>query len=159
MKKIIQNTAASLAFLILGLFWLASSFSIKVGSAAVSLGGTPRTVPQIVSVVLILVSASILAENLLRAFQARGRDAGMAEEAGEREPLTRFIGVAVIGAAAVLYCLFIGKVGYLPATVVLMGIAAWCFEVRKPAQLATISLLTPTLLYAVFRFLLVVPLP
>lgn len=49
MKKIIQNTAASLAFLILGLFWLASSFSIKVGSAAVSQGGTPRTVPQIVS--------------------------------------------------------------------------------------------------------------
>lgn len=62
MKKIIQNTAASLAFFILGLFWLASSFSIKVGSAAVSQGGTPRTVPQIVSVVLILVSASILAE-------------------------------------------------------------------------------------------------
>lgn len=156
MKKIIQNAAAALAFLILGLFWFINSFSIKVGSAAVSQGGTPRTVPQIVSVVLLLVSASILAENLLRAFKARGGGAG---DAGERESLKRFLGVAVIAAAAVLYCLFIGKVGYLPATVVLMGVVAWCFEVRRPVQLAVISLLTPTLLYIVFRFLLVVPLP
>lgn len=159
MKKIIQNAAAALAFLILGLFWFINSFSIKVGSAAVSQGGTPRTVPQIVSVVLLLVSASILAENLLRAFKARGGGAGDAGDAGERESLKRFLGVAVIAAAAVLYCLFIGKVGYLPATVVLMGVVAWCFEVRRPVQLAVISLLTPTLLYIVFRFLLVVPLP
>lgn len=159
MNKIIQNMLASLAFFILGLFWLVNSFSIKVGSAAMSQGGTPRTIPQLVSIFLLLISASTLAENLFRALKARKGGAGETERAGERKSWKGSLGIAVIVAVDVLYCLFISKLSYLPSTVVLMGVVAWCFEVRKPLHLAIISLLTPTLLYVVFRFLLVVPLP
>ena len=55
MKKYLGELLAPLVFLALGVFWLVKSYSIKLSSASVDLGGTPRTVPQIIAVLIIAV--------------------------------------------------------------------------------------------------------
>ncbi|MCI7742455.1 MAG: tripartite tricarboxylate transporter TctB family protein [Clostridiales bacterium] len=157
-KKTIENIIAAAAFLVLGVFWYAKSLTIKLTSAAASLGGTPRTIPQIISVLLILVSAVLIIETVICERKER-KTAAAGSEPAPKEPLKRFLGVAVVLAAAILYCLFIDTITYLPASIVLMAIVAWCFEIRKPLPLILLTVLTPTILYVVFRYLLSVPLP
>lgn len=152
-KKMYGELAASGAFLILGVFWLLYSSTIKITAYNSSVAGTPRVYPQIVSVLVIAVSLIAIAEQLYRLCKLKD------ETAGPKESLKRFLGVAIVTVVATLYCVFITKITYLPATMILSVVVAYSFEIRKPVPLALLSLVMPAALFFLFRYLLVVPLP
>lgn len=160
-KKTLHDLIAAAAFLALGIFWLIKSYSIKVSASAASFGTTPRTVPQIISVLVILVAFLLMAETLIKGIKLkREREKEPnTEEIIVKESAMRFVCVAVLVVSALLYCIFVEKLTYLPASILLMAVAGWCFEIKKPLPLLLLSVITPTVLFVVFRYLLSVPLP
>lgn len=164
MNKTIHNLIAAVAFFAIGAFWLIKSFAIKVSTTGTA-NTTARTFPQIVSVLIMIVAALLIVETVIHGLKARKSEPeeSASEEQAEavqpKESIKRFIGVAVVFVVAVLQCVFIDTLTYLPTTIVLMAVVAWCFEIRKPLPLVLISVITPTALYVVFHILLAVPLP
>lgn len=158
MKKTVNELIAASAFLALGVFWFVESFSVKVTALNSSVAGTPRTYPQIVSILIIVVAAIMIAELLIRLFRERRAVNDNAENSTKESP-KRFLGVLIVVAASILYCVFIDTLTYLPASIILMAVVAYCFEIRKPLPLILLTVLVPAILFVVFRYLLVVPLP
>lgn len=162
-KLMFGNIAAAAGFFALGAFWYAKSYAIKVTALNSSVSGSPRTFPQIVSVLMMAVSLILIAESLIKGLKkapAQADDAQAQSSAAEGEKVWKpYVGVAVVILASILYCVFISKITYLPASILLMAVVCWCFEIRKPLPLILLSVLVPGLLFVVFRYLLVVPLP
>ncbi len=157
MKKYLGELLAPLVFLALGVFWLVKSYSIKLSSASVDLGGTPRTVPQIIAVLIIAVALLLIAEIIIKAIRA-GK-AVPSENGGERSNAKSLIKVAVVIVTAFLYCLFLKKLTFVPASVIAMLVVCLCFGIKKPLPLLLTSVGVPGVLFVVFRYLLMVPLP
>lgn len=162
-KLMIGNLAAAIGFFALGAFWYAKSYAIKVTALNSSVSGSPRTFPQIVSVLMMAVALILITESLIRGLKkapAQTEDAQGHNSPAEGEKVWKpYVGVAVVILASILYCMFISKITYLPASILLMALVCWCFEIRKPLPLILLSVLVPGLLFVVFRYLLIVPLP
>ena len=163
-KQLFSNIAAAAAFFALGAFWYAKSYSIKVTAMNSSISGSPRTFPQIISVLIMAVSIILIVESLIKEVkripdtEANGKVNSKEGEA-EGRLWKPYVGVTVVILASILYCAFISKITYLPASILFMAVVCWFFEIRKPLRLILLSILVPGLLYVVFRYLLVVPLP
>lgn len=157
MKKYLGELLAPLVFLALGVFWLVKSYSIKLSSASVDLGGTPRTVPQIVSVLMIAVAVLLIAEIVIKAIKEGKADT--AADSGEKSGVKNILKVVLVIVTSFLYCVFLKTLTFVPASVIAMLVVCLCFGIKKPLPLLLTSVGVPGLLFVVFRYLLMVPLP
>lgn len=157
MKKYLGELLAPLVFLALGVFWFVKSYSIKLSSASIDLGGTPRTVPQIVSVLMIAVAVLLIAEIVIKAIKEGKADT--AAYSGEKSGVKNILKVVLVIVTAFLYCVFLKTLTFVPASVIAMLVVCLCFGIKKPLPLLLTSVGVPGLLFVVFRYLLMVPLP
>lgn len=157
MQKSLPNIVASAAFLILGVFWLMTSFSLPAGSGT-SVYGNSRTFPQIIAAIIIIVATIQLIGQIRTAVKSPGKE-DKAEDisaAASRQMLVNAIGLIAV---TLLYILSVNLLTYLPATILLLGATMWIFGVRKKGIFLSVAVLFPAVLLVVFRYLLVVPLP
>lgn len=157
MRKFLPEIITSAAFLLLGVIWLITSFTLP-GSTGTNVFGNPRTFPQIIAVIIIIVAAIQLIGQICQSSKGQSKE-GQADALSTSLPKKTYINLIALITVTLIYILSVGYLTYLPATVLLLGASMWIFGVRKKGIIITIAVLCPATLLAVFRYLLVVPLP
>ena len=114
---------------------------------------SPYLFPLLLSVLAVLLAASLLGEGLgeLR----RGRT-GEIPEKGAAPEVNKVLTVLLMSAA---YDALLGLIGFLPATLIFLAALLYALGERRPRLIAAVSLLTPLLLYALFGLALGLNLP
>lgn len=108
---------------------------------------TAESFPRLICWGMAIVGTIILITGLFK---------GKGEKFGDRKDVLRVLGVI---AAAVLYLFVLPYVGFVPATIVLLAIALACYTNRNIRMIALVSLVSPIVIYLIFRYLLNVRLP
>lgn len=157
MQKSLPNIIASVVFLILGAFWLIVAFSMP-GSSGSNVFGNSRTFPQIVSIIIIIVSIIQLVCQVTAAVKSGSKE-DKDNDNSVVTPKQTYVNIIILIVLIALYCLIVNFLTYLPATILLLGAAMWIFGVRNKGIFILVATLFPVLLLVVFRYLLEVPLP
>jgi putative tricarboxylic transport membrane protein len=111
--------------------------------------GGPAAVPRLIAVILLIIAGTLAWSAIQgRSFVIRERLDGAKKKR-----------LAIMLAVTVAYAWALEPVGFLPATMIYLGVFALVLGVRNRLVIASYALLLPTVFYLVFSTILKVPLP
>lgn len=155
MRRFLKTRADGLVVTLLGIAFLAYSVDqFRAMSRKVNWIMSPYLFPMIVAGMAILLGIGIIVES-------RGKDEkqAKAEAEGGRSTLRRALDVVLVIAMAVLYEIALPYTGFIPATAVFLAVMVLFLGERRWYIFVPVAVLTPLILYAIFRLGLNVRLP
>ena len=155
MRRFLKTRADGLVVTLLGIAFLAYSVDqFRAMSRKVNWIMSPYLFPMIVAGMAILLGIGIIVES-------RGKDEkqAKADAEGGRSTLRRALDVVLVIAMAVLYEIALPYTGFIPATAVFLAVMVLFLGERRWYIFVPVAVLTPLILYAIFRLGLNVRLP
>ena len=155
MRRFLKTRADGLVVTLLGIAFLAYSVDqFRAMSRKVNWIMSPYLFPMIVACMAILLGIGIIVES-------RGKDEkqAKADAEGGRSTLRRALDVVLVIAMAVLYEIALPYTGFIPATAVFLAVMVLFLGERRWYIFVPVAVLTPLILYAIFRLGLNVRLP
>ena len=155
MRRFLKTRADGLVVTLLGIAFLAYSVNqFNAMSRKVNWIMSPYLFPMIVAGMAILLGIGIIVEN-------RGKDEkqAKAESEGGRSTLRKTLDVVLVIVLAVLYDIALPYAGFSPSTAVFLAAMVLFLGERKWYIFVPVAVLTPLILYAIFRLGLNVRLP
>ena len=155
MRRFLKTRADGLVVTLLGIAFLAYSVNqFNAMSRKVNWIMSPYLFPMIVACMAILLGIGIIVES-------RGKDEkqAKADAEGGRSTLRRALDVVLVIAMAVLYEIALPYTGFIPATAVFLAVMVLFLGERRWYIFVPVAVLTPLILYAIFRLGLNVRLP
>ena len=155
MRRFLKTRADGLVVTLLGIAFLAYSVNqFNAMSRKVTWIMSPYLFPMIVAGMAILLGIGIIVEN-------RGKDEkqAKAESEGGRSTLRKTLDVVLVIVLAVLYDIALPYAGFIPSTAVFLAAMVLFLGERKWYIFVPVAVLTPLILYAIFRLGLNVRLP
>ena len=155
MRRFLKTRADGLVVTLLGIAFLAYSVDqFRAMSRKVTWIMSPYLFPMIVAGMAILLGIGIIVES-------RGKDEkqAKADAEGGRSTLRRALDVVLVIAMAVLYEIALPYTGFIPATAVFLAVMVLFLGERRWYIFVPVAVLTPLILYAIFRLGLNVRLP
>ena len=155
MRRFLKTRADGLVVTLLGIAFLAYSVDqFRAMSRKVNWIMSPYLFPMIVAGMAILLGIGIIVES-------RGKDEkqAKADAEGGRSTLRRALDVVLVIAMAVLYEIALPYTGFVPATAVFLAVMVLFLGERRWYIFVPVAVLTPLILYAIFRLGLNVRLP
>lgn len=155
MRRFLKTRADGLVVTLLGIAFLAYSVNqFNAMSRKVNWIMSPYLFPMIVAGMAILLGIGIIVES-------RGKDEkqAKADAEGGRSTLRRALDVVLVIAMAVLYEIALPYTGFIPATAVFLAVMVLFLGERRWYIFVPVAVLTPLILYAIFRLGLNVRLP
>ena len=155
MRRFLKTRADGLVVTLLGIAFLAYSVDqFRAMSRKVNWIMSPYLFPMSVAGMAILLGIGIIVES-------RGKDEkqAKAEAEGGRSTLRRALDVVLVIAMAVLYEIALPYTGFIPATAVFLAVMVLFLGERRWYIFVPVAVLTPLILYAIFRLGLNVRLP
>ena len=155
LRRFLKTRADGLVVTLLGIAFLAYSVDqFRAMSRKVNWIMSPYLFPMIVACMAILLGIGIIVES-------RGKDEkqAKADAEGGRSTLRRALDVVLVIAMAVLYEIALPYTGFIPATAVFLAVMVLFLGERRWYIFVPVAVLTPLILYAIFRLGLNVRLP
>lgn len=155
MRRFLKTRADGLVVTLLGIAFLAYSVNqFNAMSRKVNWIMSPYLFPMIVAGMAILLGIGIIVEN-------RGKDEkqAKAESEGGRSTLRKTLDVVLVIVLAILYDIALPYAGFIPSTAVFLAAMVLFLGERKWYIFVPVTVLTPLILYAIFRVGLNVRLP
>ena len=155
MRRYLKTRVDGLVVTLLGIAFLAYSVNqFNAMSRKVNWIMSPYLFPMIVAGMAILLGIGIIVES-------RGKDEkqAKADAEGGRSTLRRALDVVLVIAMAVLYEIALPYTGFIPATAVFLAVMVLFLGERRWYIFVPVAVLTPLILYAIFRLGLNVRLP
>lgn len=155
MRRFLKTRVDGLVVTLLGIAFLAYSVNqFNVMSRKVNWIMSPYLFPMIVAGMAILLGIGIIVEN-------RGKDEkqAKAESEGGRSTLRKTLDVVLVIVLAILYDIALPYAGFIPSTAVFLAAMVLFLGERKWYIFVPVAVLTPLILYAIFRLGLNVRLP
>ena len=155
MRRFLKTRADGLVVTLLGIAFLAYSVNqFNAMSRKVKWIMSPYLFPMIVAGMAILLGIGIIVES-------RGKDEkqAKAESEGGRSTLRKTLDVVLVIVLAVLYDIALPYAGFIPSTAVFLAAMVLFLGERKWYIFVPVTVLTPLILYAIFRVGLNVRLP
>ena len=155
LRRFLKTKADGLVVTLLGIAFLAYSVDqFRAMSRKVNWIMSPYLFPMIVAGMAILLGIGIIVES-------RGKDEkqAKADAEGGRSTLRRALDVVLVIAMAVLYEIALPYTGFIPATAVFLAVMVLFLGERRWYIFVPVAVLTPLILYAIFRLGLNVRLP
>ncbi len=155
LRRFLKTRADGLVVTLLGIAFLAYSVDqFRAMSRKVNWIMSPYLFPMIVAGMAILLGIGIIVES-------RGKDEkqAKADAEGGRSTLRRALDVVLVIAMAVLYEIALPYTGFIPATAVFLAVMVLFLGERRWYIFVPVAVLTPLILYAIFRLGLNVRLP
>ena len=155
MRRFLKTRADGLVVTLLGIAFLAYSVNqFNAMSRKVNWIMSPYLFPMIVAGMAILLGIGIIVES-------RGKDEkqAKAEAEGGRSTLRKTLDVVLVIVMAVLYDIALPYAGFIPSTAVFLAAMVLFLGERKWYIFVPVAVLTPLILYAIFRLGLNVRLP
>lgn len=155
MRRFLKTRADGLVVTLLGIAFLAYSVNqFNAMSRKVNWIMSPYLFPMIVAGMAILLGIGIIVES-------RGKDEkqAKAESEGGRSTLRKTLDVVLVIVLAVLYDIALRYAGFIPSTAVFLAAMVLFLGERKWYIFVPVAVLTPLILYAIFRLGLNVRLP
>lgn len=130
------------------LLWLIPRFTPE----GIGMGMAPATLPNVLSVIILIFSLSVIVKNLKSAKQA-------GQEIPSPLPLSLWVHLALFG--FVLFCTMplMAKLGFLPGTFISLTCLQLLSGQKKIIVLLFVSISTSLILWGALHYLLNVPLP
>jgi putative tricarboxylic transport membrane protein len=151
-RSVTRDAIVGLGLMVVaGLYWLGAD-QIRVSKLEGIVGA--QAVPKGLAISLAVLSALLIAQELLRPRRAAG-PAGEPEAGGSRAHL-RAAGMLLIGMG---YLAVVGALGYMPALVLLVLASALYLGQSPSARLVLVAVGLAVLYYLIFVQLLGIPLP
>lgn len=155
MRRFLKTRADGLVVTLLGIAFLAYSVNqFNAMSRKVNWIMSPYLFPMIVAGMAILLGIGIIVES-------RGKDEkqAKAESGGGRSTLRKTLDVVLVIVLAILYDIALPYAGFIPSTAVFLAAMVLFLGERKWYIFVPVAVLTPLILYAIFRLGLNVRLP
>ena len=155
MRRFLKTRADGLVVTLLGIAFLAYSVNqFNAMSRKVNWIMSPYLFPMIVAGMAILLGIGIIVES-------RGKDEkqAKAESEGGRSTLRKTLDVVLVIVLAVLYDIALPYAVFIPSTAVFLAAMVLFLGERKWYIFVPVAVLTPLILYAIFRLGLNVRLP
>ena len=155
LRRFLKTRADGLVVTLLGIAFLAYSVDqFRAMSRKVNWIMSPYLFPMIVAGMAILLGIGIIVES-------RGKDEkqAKADAEGGRSTLRSALDVVLVIAMAVLYEIALPYTGFIPATAVFLAVMVLFLGERRWYIFVPVAVLTPLILYAIFRLGLNVRLP
>lgn len=155
---------------ICGLITGAVSLLFYIGTLslpAMSIGINPRAYPLVVIIAAFTLSVTLVVQGALKMKRAKTgalKSSEASREAGTPTVKTLPRGetawhLVAIVAGMILYGLFLESIGYIIVTPLLIALAMYLFNERRPLRIILVSVIVSVVLYWVFRSVFRVPLP
>lgn len=155
LRRFLKTRADGLVVTLLGIAFLAYSVDqFRAMSRKVNWIMSPYLFPMIVAGMAILLGIGIIVES-------RGKDEkqAKADAEGGRSTLRRALDVVLVITMAVLHEIALPYTGFIPATAVFLAVMVLFLGERRWYIFVPVAVLTPLILYAIFRLGLNVRLP
>ncbi len=154
MKRLLNmKIFVSVVLIAIGGFWLHLANQLGTGKTGdQSTWGTTATLPKFILTLFILCNAIVLILEI--------RNALKAAEA-EKDPLDiKSLKISILMMAIIFaYAFVIDYLGYIVSNIILVFIALWLFGERNWIRLVALPVGVTAVLYAVFKYVLLVSLP
>lgn len=155
LRRFLKTRADGLVVTLLGIAFLAYSVDqFRAMSRKVNWIMSPYLFPMIVAGMAILLGIGIIVES-----RRKDEKQAKADAEGGRSTLRRALDVVLVIAMAVLYEIALPYTGFIPATAVFLAVMVLFLGERRWYIFVPVAVLTPLILYAIFRLGLNVRLP
>ena len=146
------NIIVAVTFILFALFVLFLSAGLPVSEAAPLTLGTPMF-PRMLSYGILLLAVILIYTNSYEARTEKKEDRRRLFEPGQLKIVGTGLGIMVFGAVVMIY------LGFIPAMFLMNLAYLLFFKVKSKKVLILEPVLTSVIIYAVFKYLLTVPLP